>query len=233
MAIIGGVAEEDKHKDTSILVSIGIKHPGLVVCYIFLNSFLLAAFVEELCKYFGYVMVQHPDFMLQETDLLLDRSENVEEGDDVESEYEEEGDGEEEQEEESQNEDEDEVKRTFEKNFSSSSTITAPMRDFNSIGMGITIAMMSVALGFACCENLIYIFVYTGGNVQTGAFSKKKLFNTIKEFSMILTFIPFTFVFLSLIFRASSITSKISISSTSTCSGDPKYSRVPSNIRKR
>jgi len=30
-----------------------------------------------------------------------------------------------------------------------------------STGAGITVAMVSVALGFACCENLMYIFVYS------------------------------------------------------------------------
>jgi len=30
-----------------------------------------------------------------------------------------------------------------------------------STGSGITVAMVSVALGFACCENLLYVFVYS------------------------------------------------------------------------
>lgn len=30
-----------------------------------------------------------------------------------------------------------------------------------SQGVGITIAMVATALGFACCENLLYVFVYT------------------------------------------------------------------------
>ena len=30
-----------------------------------------------------------------------------------------------------------------------------------SKGVGITIAMVATALGFACCENLLYVFVYT------------------------------------------------------------------------
>lgn len=35
-----------------------------------------------------------------------------------------------------------------------------------SIGSGITVAMVSVALGFACCENLIYIFVYSPPSLE-------------------------------------------------------------------
>ena len=34
-------------------------------------------------------------------------------------------------------------------------------KSLKSTGAGITVAMVSVALGFACCENLIYIFVYS------------------------------------------------------------------------
>lgn len=38
---------------------------------------------------------------------------------------------------------------------------TAPRKSARSTGAGITVAMVSVALGFACCENLMYIFVYS------------------------------------------------------------------------
>jgi RsiW-degrading membrane proteinase PrsW (M82 family) len=34
-------------------------------------------------------------------------------------------------------------------------------RDQVSIGAGISVAMVATALGFACCENLLYVFVYT------------------------------------------------------------------------
>lgn len=36
-----------------------------------------------------------------------------------------------------------------------------PAKSARSTGAGITVAMVSVALGFACCENLMYIFVYS------------------------------------------------------------------------
>mmetsp|Transcript_25807 Transcript_25807/g.40618 ORF Transcript_25807/g.40618 Transcript_25807/m.40618 type:complete len:317 (-) Transcript_25807:910-1860(-) len=35
------------------------------------------------------------------------------------------------------------------------------VKSVRSTGAGITVAMVSVALGFACCENLMYIFVYS------------------------------------------------------------------------
>ena len=39
--------------------------------------------------------------------------------------------------------------------------VDCPPRKMQSIGSGITVAMVAVALGFATCENLIYIFVYS------------------------------------------------------------------------
>jgi hypothetical protein len=33
-------------------------------------------------------------------------------------------------------------------------------------GSAITIAMISVALGFTCCENLVYIFIYNGSSLE-------------------------------------------------------------------
>jgi len=44
-----------------------------------------------------------------------------------------------------------------------SNTSVNAYRPLNSIGAGITVAMVSVAMGFACCENLVYIFIYTHG----------------------------------------------------------------------
>ena len=35
-----------------------------------------------------------------------------------------------------------------------------PTKTLASRGSGITVAMVSTALGFACCENLMYVFVY-------------------------------------------------------------------------
>lgn len=43
-------------------------------------------------------------------------------------------------------------------NTDEENTVPASAR---SHGAGITVAMVSVALGFACCENLMYIFVYS------------------------------------------------------------------------
>lgn len=41
----------------------GYDHPVFYVFYIFIATFVVAAFIEELCKYFSYRMVEHPDFL--------------------------------------------------------------------------------------------------------------------------------------------------------------------------
>ncbi|KAL7489853.1 hypothetical protein ACHAW6_015569 [Cyclotella cf. meneghiniana] len=101
-----------------------MKYQGIFVVYVFVNSFIVAAVVEEMVKYFGYWMVVVPD-------LLPDSRSNSAS---LATPY-------------NSNGNEDENSR--------------PLKSARSTGAGITVAMVSVALGFACCENLIYIFVYS------------------------------------------------------------------------
>ena len=77
------------------------EHLLLLCVFMFLNAFVVAALVEEVVKYFGFWMVEHPD-------------------------------------------------------FEDSRVVSLESR-----GAGITVAMVATALGFACCENLLYVFVYT------------------------------------------------------------------------
>eukprot|EP00566_Odontella_aurita_P002704 CAMPEP_0113532418 /NCGR_PEP_ID=MMETSP0015_2-20120614/4049_1 /TAXON_ID=2838 /ORGANISM="Odontella" /LENGTH=901 /DNA_ID=CAMNT_0000431379 /DNA_START=39 /DNA_END=2744 /DNA_ORIENTATION=- /assembly_acc=CAM_ASM_000160 len=232
-------------------------NPGIVIIYLFLNAFAMAALVEELCKYFGYKMVEHPDFLTEEDlseaaaahiAMASSRDESDEgEGEDVEASEDASGDGarvggiggdaryappvvvpgqivnctvptgavvvtgqdvpanigvsteggrgpktsvsvlttiltpfsrrggaaagDERQ----------EIPRESYKatgvdpSSVQSSTAAATLgpsggllpakRSLNSLGAGVTVAMVSVALGFACCENLIYIFVYNGSSI--------------------------------------------------------------------
>lgn len=114
----------------------GIDHPVAAIFYLILVSFILAAFVEELCKYFGYIMVQHPDFMIKEAQQVLapppsyaptpPRGNKARDDEDEEEE----------------DEDENEERKPI-------PSLTAPPRSLNSVGVGITIAMISVALGFS------------------------------------------------------------------------------------
>jgi hypothetical protein len=95
----------------------------IVVLSVFLNAYVVAALVEELIKYFGFWMVEHPDMM--EPEELV--------------------------------EDED----TEEAQEESPQATNLTKRPLTSVGAGITVAMVATALGFACCENLVYVFVYS------------------------------------------------------------------------
>ena len=106
----------------------GEEHPFIYTVYLFLNAFFLAAMIEELAKYFGFRMVEHPDFFSRrEVEEMAEVNNNSDDGD-VESR---------------------ELAEFPEQN-----------RSFISRGAAITVSMVAVSLGFACCENLIYIFVY-------------------------------------------------------------------------
>jgi PrsW family intramembrane metalloprotease len=121
----------------------GMDHPLLYTIYILFATFVVAGFIEELCKYFGYRMVEHPDFFtreeLEESSMILQSSSYIDEDD---SEGQERGDR---------------AQPTV-VNFSKQG------QSIQARGAAITLAMVSVAIGFACCENLIYIFFYAGNS---------------------------------------------------------------------
>lgn len=112
------------------------EHVGIFAIFVFLNAFVVAALVEEMCKYFGYWMVETPD-TLDPDDLVMetaDASQSVT-ATVTPSESEQEG--------------------------QSGPELLSPKRSSVSHGAGITVAMIAVAAGFACSENLLYVFVYT------------------------------------------------------------------------
>ena len=167
-----------------------VQHPFISAIVLFLNAYVVAALVEELSKYFGFLMVEHPDFLC-DSQLEAAAEFSACDGEDDECGGDE--------------SDEDSVAEagigdnpcdslTFEgggltrtghrlalsrflgKKNADVDGVTqqrvelhpAPPRSSRSIGTGITVAMVSVALGFACCENLIYIFLYHGDNLESG-----------------------------------------------------------------
>mmetsp|Transcript_15696 Transcript_15696/g.23282 ORF Transcript_15696/g.23282 Transcript_15696/m.23282 type:complete len:397 (-) Transcript_15696:79-1269(-) len=169
---------------SSLIKEFARKYPLVIIFYLFLNAYALAALVEELCKYFGYKMVEHPDFVSEDEleeaadarRLHADLSYQEEEGSSFEG-------GE-------LSEDENHHHHHHRKDHNVGSVIHdnyvkqqqqqvgipngndktiggTVHRSYNSIGAGITIAMVSVATGFACCENLIYIFFYNNHNLAT------------------------------------------------------------------
>jgi RsiW-degrading membrane proteinase PrsW (M82 family) len=135
----------------------GMDHPFLYTLYIFVATFIIAAFIEELCKYFGYRMVEHPDFFSREEledAALHSRGHHYDHH---------------------QSNDDDEEDGT-EGGLEGDHYRLAPAEtrtDFSSQcqsvqakGAAITLAMVSVAIGFSCCENLIYVFLYAGNTTQ-------------------------------------------------------------------
>lgn len=111
-------------------------HPILYTLYIVLISFVLASFVEEVCKYFTYRMVDHPDFLSRKELMEADRV--FREGTDSEN-------------------------RT---SGNIDSDFSRQQESYQSRGAAVTLAMIAVAMGFTCCENLVYVFIYSGSSIK-------------------------------------------------------------------
>ena len=123
----------------------------------FVNAFFVAGLTEEICKYLCFWMVEHPDLESQNKVMLAHRCETEQrhsEKSDHKVDTETTG-----------------LLVSQEQQQSASSpspsdpeqqqVVYAPFAPLASIGEAITVAMITVALGFACAENLLYIFVYT------------------------------------------------------------------------
>lgn len=149
------------------------EYPWVFGFFIFLNAFVIAALVEELSKYFSFWMVEHPDFgdevgvvtrtrttsasATTATYLGVNTMEEAaapSRGNDLEL-------FEECQEDEKHNDNNDDETH-------SAGIDTSPPRSLDSLGVGVTVAMVATALGFACCENLLYVFVYTPPTIANG-----------------------------------------------------------------
>ena len=127
------------------------------------NSFLVAGMTEEICKYLCFWMVEHPDLELRNKVMLLPSSyvrretkvtSGSKSGDEAATTTED-------------TETTGLLSRTDQQTSSSSDReqqqqpIFAPTASLVSVAEATTVAMVTVALGFACAENLLYIFVYT------------------------------------------------------------------------
>ena len=134
----------------------------LGVVFAFLNAFIVASLTEELCKYFGYWMVEHPD---TDTDASTDdidsnslRNDSTDQG--AEKEFtigDEDGSG-----------DGAESSRVEDGDFTG--------RSLNSRGAAITIAMVCTSVGFACCENLKYVFSSEDIGTEVGTLMARSIF---------------------------------------------------------
>mmetsp|Transcript_5887 Transcript_5887/g.14473 ORF Transcript_5887/g.14473 Transcript_5887/m.14473 type:complete len:309 (-) Transcript_5887:411-1337(-) len=124
------------------------------------NAFLVAALVEELSKYLSFTMVEHPDVERENIILLppLDESENQAKAD---QKCDDKGDEVDEVE-------ADETSKLVRpgnevsaRMYDERELIVSPIASLVSAGAAITIGMVATALGFACAENLLYVFLYT------------------------------------------------------------------------
>jgi len=155
-------AELSSVKD--FMEAFGNDHPTVYTIYIFFNAFCLAALIEELCKYFGFRMIEHPDFLskrdLEEASRIVVGENNETLDDDDENEW------------------EDEILPRGRSRSTRRSTNAAPpprvevappdyskqRRSIQAQGAAITLAMISVAMGFTCCENLVYCLLYSSSS---------------------------------------------------------------------
>jgi RsiW-degrading membrane proteinase PrsW (M82 family) len=135
MLILGAdqdIANELTNDPKSALKDFAMKYQGLFIFYVFINSFVVAAVTEEMVKYFGYWMVVVPDLLPENRSAPATTVITSYDSSNDDGETEDEG-----------------------------NNATTMRKSARSTGAGITVAMVSVALGFACCENLMYIFVYS------------------------------------------------------------------------
>lgn len=148
----------------SFLEIFGQDHPVVYTLYLFLNAFILAALVEEVCKYFGYRMVEHPDFMsksdLQKASKIMHNDHDDDDYYDVEC-------------------DDDDAEHNVARQTQlrqqklqrqSSQDYSRQRQSVQAHGAAITLAMVAVSIGFTCCENLVYVFVYSSSSPRMKLF---------------------------------------------------------------
>ena len=134
------------------------RNPAAELVYVLLSSFVLAGLAQELCKFFGFAMVDHPDFASEQelrkakaTMPYQIQRNDVDDDSTVGS------DG------------KDGAPRPAPAPPRAPTTLDGSIASFDpasqrrslaSVRGGVTCAMVAVALGFACSENIVHIFVY-------------------------------------------------------------------------
>jgi hypothetical protein len=135
----------------------GADHPFVFSILLFIKAFVVAAFIEELAKYLGYAMVlDHPDFWSR-SELESAVKVKLEQHDTT-------GDSNEEDVEQETNQPPPDQQQTQ----ALHDLLSTETKSNTRRGAAITITMVAVALGFACCENVVYIFVYNENSLNVG-----------------------------------------------------------------
>jgi len=145
----------------------GRDHPFFYSVYLFLVAYVIAALTEEICKYFGFRMMEHPDFFNQKDLEDAARAGVMDDNSDDSSEEDHNG----------RNNNNNNNNSTSRRSNTSRPESPVPQQqnqrqDFphhgqslQARGSAITVAMICVAMGFALCEDLIHIFLYNGQSV--------------------------------------------------------------------
>jgi len=161
---VGFGSLDDSRNSKEVLKTLIKDNIWLGVVFALLNAFVVASLTEELCKYFGFWMVDHPDMMGEDdtpssgngTNAVSRRS-NADQEDDKEftigGDDNDDGTG-------SPGERGGDVAR----------------RNLNSKGVAVTIAMVCTAVGFACCENLKYVFSSEDIGTEIGTLVARSIF---------------------------------------------------------
>ena len=121
----------------SFIDTFGLDHPVFYAIYIFVQAFVVAAGVEEFCKYAAYRMVEHPDFLSRAE---IEQAMSVIYG-----------------------QDEEEIEEGR-RQRSSRVDFSKQRESLQEYAAAITLAMVCVAIGFTLCENLVYVFIYSGNS---------------------------------------------------------------------
>ncbi len=157
------MADEVVSRDKRTMKDFMVKHQAVFVFAIFLNAFLVAAMVEEMVKYFGYWMVVVPD--------LLPKNNRQQDSD-------------------TENEDGINEANQDDRVNNRNGNATERHTSAKSTGIGITVAMVSVALGFACCENIMYVFVHSPPSLGVGKIATRVIISLYRPSRLISTVIP-------------------------------------------
>ena len=122
-----------------------------------MNAFVVAATIEEFCKYYFFRMIDHPDLLFMNTSneaYYLSEAEELESG-----------------------QKEDVPKNANYPVYTTGQTIsdalidnmaTGGIKTYRQMAASIAIAMLSVAVGLACAENILYVFFRSEDMDQKG-----------------------------------------------------------------
>ena len=141
--LTGGFATASAERSDYLKV-FGQDHPFVYAVYLAFAAFCLAALIEELVRYLGYAMVtDHPDCWSQSE---LENAIDAVDEDTLDTDH-------------------DQVQSASSPSLLRHLPIQTQQRPLKIQGVMITVIMVAVALGFACCENLMYIFIYSENSV--------------------------------------------------------------------